>query len=96
MAKTTEQKITDAFKTLITRAEEVRVDDTPVTDGTASCIGKWSMELTLKGGKKMKLDDNSLDAIKYDKGDFIIPAGDGKKTHRVAFYSMKKEIPRHI
>lgn len=96
MAKTTEQKVADAFKTLLTRAEQVRVDNIKVTSGTASCIGKWSMTLKLQGGKEIKLDDKSLSTIKYEKGDFLVPMEDGKKTARITFYSMKKEIPRHI
>ncbi|OED40236.1 hypothetical protein ACH42_17125 [Endozoicomonas sp. (ex Bugula neritina AB1)] len=96
MAKTTEQKVADAFKTLLNRAEEIRVNDTKVTSGTASCVGKWSMTLKLQGGKEVKLEDKQLDQIKYDKGDFIIPMEDGKKVTRIAFFSMKKEIPRHI
>ena len=96
MAKTTEQKVADAFKTLLTRAEEVRVNDTRVTSGSASCVGKWSMSLKLQGGKEVTLDDKSLDSIKYEKGDFLVPTDDGKGTYRIAFFSMKKEIPRHI
>ena len=94
--KTEAQKVADAFKTLLNRAEEVRVNDTKVTSGTASCVGKWSMTLKLQGGKEIKLGDSQLDHIKYDKGDFVIPMEDGKKTARIAFFSMKKEIPRHI
>ncbi len=96
MAKTTEQKIADAFKTLLSNAEEVRVNNVKVTSGTASCVGKWSMTLALKGGKELKLDDSQLKKISYEKGDFLIPAADGKGNSRIAFYSMKKEVPRHI
>ena len=63
MAKTKAQKVSDAFKNLLSRAEEVRVNDARVTSGTASCVGKWSMTLKLQGGKELTLDDKNLEAI---------------------------------
>lgn len=96
MAKTENEKVVDAFKNLLNKAEEVRVNDTRVTSGSTSCIGKWSMSLKVQGGKELTLDDKSLESISYDKGDFVIPSEDGKSKNRFTFYSMKKEIPRHI
>lgn len=96
MAKSEAEKVASAFKTLLARAEEVNVNDIRVTSGTASCVGKWSMTLKLQGGKELTLDDKSIEEISYEKGDFILPTEDGKKQNRIAFYSMKKEIPRHI
>ena len=94
--KTTHEKVASAFKTLLARAEQVRVNNTEVTSATANCLGKWSITMKLKGGKELALDDKALDAITYDKGDFVIHTEDGKKENRIAFYSMKKEVPRHI
>lgn len=96
MAKTKTEKVVSAFKTLLARAEQVRVNNTEVTSATANCLGKWSINMKLKGGKELALDDKALEVISYDKGDFIVPAEDGKKENKIAFYTMKKEVPRHI
>ena len=94
--KTTHEKVASAFKTLLARAEQVRVNNVEVTSATANCLGNWSITMKLKSGKELELTEKGLEAISYDKGDFIVPSEDGKKENRIVFYSMKKEIPRHI
>ena len=99
MAKTTQAKLADAFKNLVSKTAEMRVNNHRVVNGSVECIGGWKLTLTLDNGNTLTIDDKALGRMTFEKGDFMLSEKDKDKKeqhYQIAFYTMKKEIPRHL
>ncbi|GAA4649595.1 hypothetical protein GCM10023116_18690 [Kistimonas scapharcae] len=102
MAKTQQEKIVDAFKALVSKTAEMRVNGIQVSKGSASCIGGFELTLDLVDGSQHVITDQSLQTMTHDKGDFNVQVVTGKGKDKLTddlvinFYVMKKEVPRHL